>query len=266
MPRIAKADVNRALSLAAQSIVDAGGRDGRTSRAELKARLAELPREQRALTEVFFRFIDHRDFKAGAQVTKSDVDRAVSYAKKTMIAKYDLNDNGLSKDEIKKMSLTGKLAVSLAKALKEAAAPVAPPRIEEGFSEPEEIAAAGQVPRDWKAAATISAGSVAYAGGKLTGYSTPTKLTPALREVADAAMAIVWDRTFKHRIDGDENSSGSLKLKGQGELKLGTFKRSDDGKTYLVADWVDIDNDSQTLYFERMKNGSLRLAIQQING
>jgi hypothetical protein len=35
-----------------------------------------------------------------------------------MVAKYDLNNNGLSKDEIKEMSLTGKRAVELAEALK----------------------------------------------------------------------------------------------------------------------------------------------------
>lgn len=43
MPRIAKADVNKALSLAAKTIIDTGGPDGRTSRAELKAKLATLP-------------------------------------------------------------------------------------------------------------------------------------------------------------------------------------------------------------------------------
>jgi hypothetical protein len=71
--------------------------------------------------DIFFKFIDNRDFRAGAQVTKSDVKRAVEYAKEHMIAKYDLNNNGLSKDEIAEMSLTGKRAVALAKALKETA-------------------------------------------------------------------------------------------------------------------------------------------------
>jgi len=118
MPRIAKADVNKALSLAAKNIIDAGGADGRTSRAELKAKLNELPKQQRALTDIFFRFIDNRDFKAGAQVTSKDVTRAVAYAKEHMVAKYDLNGDGLSKNEIAKMSLTGKRAVELAKALK----------------------------------------------------------------------------------------------------------------------------------------------------
>jgi hypothetical protein len=118
MPRIAKADVNAALSTVAKAIVDAGGSDGRTSRAEMKAALTTLPKEQRALADVFFRFVDHRDFKAGAQVTPSDVKKAVSYAKEHMIANYDLDSNGLSKTEIAKMSLTGKLAVGLAKALK----------------------------------------------------------------------------------------------------------------------------------------------------
>ena len=122
MPRIAKADVNAALQLAANSIVKAGGSDGRTSRAEMKKALATLPPAQRNLADIFFRFVDHRDFKAGAQVTARDVKAAVAYAKEHMIAKYDLNNNGLSAAEIKQMSLTGKFAIDLAKALKTAPA------------------------------------------------------------------------------------------------------------------------------------------------
>ena len=38
-----------------------------------------------------------------------------------MVAKYDLDNNGLSKDEIKGMSITGKRAVDLATALKASA-------------------------------------------------------------------------------------------------------------------------------------------------
>ncbi|MCA2978101.1 MAG: hypothetical protein INH41_05235 [Myxococcaceae bacterium] len=122
MPRIAKADVTNALKVAAKTIVDAGGLDGRTSRAEMKAKLNDLPKEQRALADIFFRFVDHRDFKKGAQVTASDVTRAVAYAKTHLVAKYDLNQNGLSREEIGRMSLTGKRAVDLARALKSAAA------------------------------------------------------------------------------------------------------------------------------------------------
>ncbi len=122
MSRIAKADINKALSLAAKTIVDAGGSDGRTSRAEIRAKLTTLPPEQKKLVDIFFKFVDARDFKAGAQVTAKDVSKAVAYAKEHMIAKYDLNDNGLSKTEIAKMSLTGKLAVDLARALKSAPA------------------------------------------------------------------------------------------------------------------------------------------------
>ncbi|MBL8955714.1 MAG: hypothetical protein JNK82_33375 [Myxococcaceae bacterium] len=112
--------MNRALEQAAKSIIAAGGNDGRTSRADLKAKLPTLPATESKLVDIFFKFIDHRDFKTGAQVTAKDVNRAVEYAKEHMVAKYDLNNNGLSKDEIAKMSLTGKRAVDLAKALKEA--------------------------------------------------------------------------------------------------------------------------------------------------
>ena len=122
MSRIAKTDVNRALEMAANRIKDAGGADGRVSRAEMTTALKGLTGTEKKLTDIFFKFIDHRDFKTGAQVTESDVGRAVEYAKQHMVAKYDLNNNGLSKDEIAQMSLTGKRAVDLAKALKAEAA------------------------------------------------------------------------------------------------------------------------------------------------
>ena len=122
MSRIAKNDVNRALEMAANRIKDAGGADGRVSRAEMTTALKGLTGTEKKLADVFFKFIDHRDFKSGAQVTSKDVDRAVKYAKTTMIAKYDLDNNGLSAAEVKKMSLTGKLAVTLATELKAAAA------------------------------------------------------------------------------------------------------------------------------------------------
>lgn len=125
MSRIAKADVNRALELAASRIQDAGGADGRVSRAEMTRALKGLTGTEKKLADVFFKFIDHRDFKKGAQVTKSDIDRAVTYAKQKLVAKYDLNNNGLSATEVKKMSLTGKLAVDLARELKAAAGPSA---------------------------------------------------------------------------------------------------------------------------------------------
>jgi hypothetical protein len=118
MSRIAKTDVNRALDHVAKALVKAGGDDGRISRADVKAALPALNRKERALADIFFKFVDHRDFKTGASVTSKDIGKAVAYAKEHMVAKYDLNSNGLSKDEISEMSLTGKRAVDLAKALK----------------------------------------------------------------------------------------------------------------------------------------------------
>ena len=123
MSRIAKADVNRALETAAKTLIKIGGSDGKISRAEVKDALAtdKVTRNQAALVDIFFKFVDNRDFRKGAQVTPADVKKAVAYAKEHMVAKYDLDNNGLSKSEISKMSLTGKRAVDLAKALKAAA-------------------------------------------------------------------------------------------------------------------------------------------------
>jgi hypothetical protein len=125
MARIAKAEVNRALDHVARQLKVAGGEDGRVSRADVKKALPTLTVAEKKLADIFFKFIDHRDFKAGAQVTSKDIDKAVAYAKKTLVAKYDLNTNGLSKSEISEMSITGQRAVDLAKALKAAGAAAA---------------------------------------------------------------------------------------------------------------------------------------------
>ncbi len=73
MPRIAKADVNRALETAAKTLIRIGGDDGRISR-EVKNALAtdRVPRNQVGLVDIFFKFVDNRDFKAGAQVTPTE--------------------------------------------------------------------------------------------------------------------------------------------------------------------------------------------------
>jgi len=135
MARIAKSDVNRALETAAKTLVRLGGDDGRISRKEVKDALAtdRVPRRQAGLVDIFFRFIDHRDHVAGAQITKKDIDSAVEYAREKLIDKYDVNNNGLSQSEIAEMSTTGQLAVQLAKELRMAATialvadPVDPP-------------------------------------------------------------------------------------------------------------------------------------------
>ena len=122
MPRIAKTDVHAALERAAKNISDAKTPDGVVSRDNIQDKLGELKGTEKKLTDIFYRFIDHRDHVAGARVTQQDIDKAVAYAKDKIVDKYDLNSNGLSKTEIAQMSLTGKLAVDLAKQLKGAAA------------------------------------------------------------------------------------------------------------------------------------------------
>ena len=118
--RVSKADVYKALDKAAANIVKAAGSNGRASRTEMTKALKGLKGTEKALTDMFFRFIDNRDAKPGAVVTKTDLNKAIAYARKELIADYDLNNNGLSDGEVAKMSKTGKLAVQLAKEMKAA--------------------------------------------------------------------------------------------------------------------------------------------------
>lgn len=118
MARLSKASVHAALDRAADNILKAGGPDGIVSRRDMRQALSQYTGVEKQLISIFYRFMDHRDAAKGARITKKDVDEAVAYAKEHMIDAYDLNQNGLSKDEIAKMSLTGRLAVAFARLLK----------------------------------------------------------------------------------------------------------------------------------------------------
>lgn len=116
MSRIAKSDVNQVLVETGDRIKEMAGPDGRISRADLKTGVAQIEdKTERALTETFAKFCDHRDHRAGAQLTAADVDRTVNYAKEKLVDRLDTNDNGLSKSELKKGSLIATLAAQVAK-------------------------------------------------------------------------------------------------------------------------------------------------------
>ncbi len=121
MSRLSKSHVHAALDRAARNILSAAGDDPFVSRRDIRMRLNLLSGVERRLTDVFYRFMDYRDSKPGARITKKDIDETLQYAKEKLVDAYDLNNNGLSKSEIEAMSLTGKLAVRFAKILKEAA-------------------------------------------------------------------------------------------------------------------------------------------------
>lgn len=132
---------------------------------------------------------------------------------------------------------------------------------EEGMSEPAERAAAGQIPVRWSGEAQLSTGTVTHKNGRLLDIEFPASFTPEQEELATAGMELAWEDVLTHRRWEEE----PLQLTGQGTLSVGSFTRPTDGKTYLVADWRDIDDSSHTYYFQRDQNGALQLAIKQFN-
>ena len=217
MSRIAKADVYRALEQAAKTIVTAGGPDGRTSRADLKAAVAGLTGTEKKLVDVFFKFIDHRDFKSGAQVTDKDVKRAVAYAKEHMVAKYDLNANGLSSSEVKKMSLSGKLAVDLAKTLKDAGV-----KPSEGML------------KKWDTFYELTE-NVASEGRKDYTVADSAKISPEL-----AAMMI--EATHQSTYTDTVTLADAFDAVDQGEIVVRTLKDKATGEKLIAIDYGAGDN------------------------
>lgn len=114
MPRIAKSAVKAVLAETGDRLLQAAGTDGIVSRKDAKKAAEGAGSEKEtALTRVFYGFIDHRDFKAGARVTGADVRRAIEYAGAKMVDRLDVNNNGLSKAELKEGSTTVKLAAAI---------------------------------------------------------------------------------------------------------------------------------------------------------
>ena len=223
MSRIAKADVNRALDQAAKTIIAAAGTDGRTSRADLKAALKGLEGTEKKLVDVFFKFIDHRDFRSGAQVTQADVKRAVAYAKEHMVAKYDLNNNGLSSSEVKKMSLSGRLAVDLAKSLKEAG-----------------IAPSEGMLSKWTTFYELTE-NVANEGRKDYTAADSAKISPEL-------AAMIVEATHQSSYTHVTNLAEAFDAVDQGEIVVRTLKDKATGEKLLAIDYGAGDNTYGALF------------------
>ena len=98
MARLSKQKVHAALEKAAANILSAAGDDAIVSRKDIRAKLLELEGVERMLTSIFYRFMDHRDHRPGARITKQDVADTLAYAKEKLIDAYDKNNNGLSQE------------------------------------------------------------------------------------------------------------------------------------------------------------------------
>ncbi|MEO0732128.1 MAG: hypothetical protein AAFZ52_04800 [Bacteroidota bacterium] len=121
MSRLSKKYAHAALDRAAQHLLDARGGDAVVSRKDMRAKLLELEGYEQRLTNMFFRFVDARDYKPGARVTAKDIEDTLAYAKEKLIDAYDKNNNGISTGEFAEMSVTGKLAVRFGEELRRAA-------------------------------------------------------------------------------------------------------------------------------------------------
>ncbi|MEL7162542.1 MAG: nuclease A inhibitor family protein [Bacteroidota bacterium] len=120
MARLSKKYAHAALDRAARYLLDARGDDAVVSRKDIRAKLLELEGYEQRLTNMFFRFVDARDYKSGARVTATDIEDTLAYAKEKLIDAYDKNNNGISQGEFAEMSVTGKLAVRLGQELQRA--------------------------------------------------------------------------------------------------------------------------------------------------
>lgn len=135
----------------------------------------------------------------------------------------------------------------------------------EGYSEPEERAAHGQVPSDWPGEAKLEQGTLHFdANDRLGRIEIPGLPGSPHEDLATAAFEYLWERSLKFRVHGSTEPF-LLGPQAEGTMVVGSYTRPTDGKVFEVADWRDIDDGSFTLYFDRTPDGRLKLAIEQFN-
>lgn len=121
MSRLARSDLNAALDRAAARLLSAADDEGVASRRDIRAALVATHERDRGLVGALYRFVDHLDALPGAEVTRDDVEEAVAFARESLGELLDLEHNGLSGDEVERLSETGRVALQLALELKSAA-------------------------------------------------------------------------------------------------------------------------------------------------
>lgn len=123
MSSLATSEVHAAVNRAAAQLLDAAGPDGIVSRKDIRTKLLSLEGAERDLVDALYRFIDRRDPERSTRMTKKTIDAALAYVRTELVDRFDLDNNGLSEDEVARMSELGKLAVGLARSLKSSTGP-----------------------------------------------------------------------------------------------------------------------------------------------
>lgn len=96
----------------AQLILQAASKDGIASRDDIEDLKYDLYKQGRGTEQLgvayFYGFIDARDHGDGNRVTETDVQRAMDYAKESLLKNKDKNNNGYSQAEVENFSTSAK--------------------------------------------------------------------------------------------------------------------------------------------------------------
>lgn len=118
MPRLSRELVYTALEKAAAHLYSTTAADQPAGRREIRSRIRTLEGAEKSLTEALYRFADQLAGQPAGGLTTQHIARALDWARRELVDAYDLDHNGLSEDEIERMSPAGRQAVAFARSLK----------------------------------------------------------------------------------------------------------------------------------------------------
>jgi hypothetical protein len=243
----------RGMAHIASLLKQAAGPDGVVSRDDARRMVEALEAQGRGTeahgADMFYRFIDHRDHRAGARVTATDIDVAVDYARDHLLRNKD-TDGNQRYDQAERQSFsttakaflhTGPLVVfGIAPGAIQGPAPTLPGPGLDRFTENQPM------PAGWAPTATVDQGQVtrdAQGALVLTGVSGADL---AETRFLEAALGQAYDNVLQHRAWPQGSPAD---LSGNGELRHGTWTDALTGETYRIAHWNDIDDSSFVYYF-----------------
>lgn len=117
MSPVSKSPAHKALEFAARAALHTQNNTVNLSNPKMKEALKTLSGPEKEVVSAFAKLV-HDGFRTDTQVSKSDVARAMAFAKKHLLKRYELDEVTLTDEELEELSHAADASRALAKALK----------------------------------------------------------------------------------------------------------------------------------------------------
>jgi hypothetical protein len=117
MSPVSKSPAHKALEFAARAALDTQNNKAKLSNQKMQEAMKTLSGAEKEVVSAFARLV-HDGFRTESNVSKNDVARAMAFAKRHLLKRYELDEVTLTDEELEELSHAADASRALAKALK----------------------------------------------------------------------------------------------------------------------------------------------------